>query len=54
MECHHDVPLSYYGDQIKGTRFSDLKLICSNCHKILHRRRPWMKVNELRELLRKS
>ncbi|MEC0183116.1 HNH endonuclease [Paenibacillus peoriae] len=54
IECHHDVPLSYYGDQIKGTRFSDLKLICSNCHKILHRRRPWMKVNELRELLRKS
>ncbi|WP_127544847.1 HNH endonuclease [Paenibacillus amylolyticus] len=54
IECHHDVPLSYYGDQTKGTKFSDLKLVCSNCHKILHRRRPWMKVHELRELLRKN
>lgn len=54
IECHHDVPLSSYGNQIKATKITDLKLVCSNCHRILHRKRPWMKVEDLREIISKN
>jgi 5-methylcytosine-specific restriction protein A len=26
-------------------------LICSNCHRMIHRRAPWLKPEELRELI---
>lgn len=51
IECHHDVPLSYYGNQTKSTKNSDLRLVCSNCHRILHRKRPWIKVDDLRKMI---
>jgi HNH endonuclease len=48
-ECHHDHPLSLEsGDRI--TRLSELSLVCSNCHRMLHRR-PWRSVAEIRQLV---
>ena len=29
----------------------DLRLVCSNCHKIIHRSKPWLSVSELKILL---
>jgi 5-methylcytosine-specific restriction protein A len=37
IECHHRIPLAQLG-QTK-TRLSDLALVCSNCHSMLHFRR---------------
>ena len=34
MECHHLLPLSQSG--VTTTRLSDLALVCSNCHRVLH------------------
>jgi 5-methylcytosine-specific restriction enzyme A len=50
IECHHTIPISDYKEDTK-TRLSDLVLVCSNCHKMLHRRRPWLSKEKLKELL---
>ena len=48
IECHHTKPVSQLR---KGepTRLPDLALVCSNCHRMIHRARPWLSVGELRQ-----
>jgi 5-methylcytosine-specific restriction protein A len=50
IECHHVVPLHVAGEG--RTKLSDLALICSNCHRMIHRKAPWPTPAELRGLLR--
>ena len=50
MECHHVVPLHETG--ATRTRLDDLALVCSNCHRMIHRRRPWPTPAELAQTLR--
>lgn len=47
IECHHLVPLSRIKAGSK-TRLSDLALVCSNCHRMLHRTRPWLSIDDLK------
>ena len=50
IECHHTKPLS----ELKlgeTTTISDLSLVCSNCHRMIHNKRPWLSVDELRRLI---
>lgn len=50
IECHHRTPIS---EPNRGnTKLSDLALVCANCHRMLHRGRPWHTVEELREKMR--
>jgi 5-methylcytosine-specific restriction protein A len=49
IECHHRVPLHVTGQVT--TRLEDLALICSNCHRMIHRTRPWLTVEELGQLV---
>ncbi|MCX5815309.1 MAG: HNH endonuclease [Proteobacteria bacterium] len=50
IEGHHLLPLSEL-DGRRKTRVEDIALVCSNCHRMLHRRRPWLGVSELKKLL---
>lgn len=50
MECHHTKPLSEQAAETI-TRVADLALICSNCHRMVHRRRPWLTMDQLGNLL---
>lgn len=50
-ECHHKVPLSEIASVTK-TLLSDLAIVCSNCHRMLHRSRPTLSIAELREMLK--
>jgi 5-methylcytosine-specific restriction protein A len=50
IECHHRLPLSELVGR-RVTRVADLALVCANCHRMIHRRRPWLTVEELRGLL---
>ncbi|HUR24941.1 MAG TPA: HNH endonuclease [Candidatus Thermoplasmatota archaeon] len=45
IECHHLIPLSSL-KRSTTTRLRDLALICSNCHRMVHRK-PWISVQEL-------
>ncbi|MBF4466222.1 HNH endonuclease [Flavobacterium sp. LC2016-12] len=52
IECHHRVPISIGG--IRKTKFEDLALVCSNCHRMLHRKYVngnYLLVEELRKLI---
>ena len=50
IECHYTKPVSEMrpGDR---TRLQDLALVCSNCHRMIHRRRPWLSIGQLKSLI---
>lgn len=50
IECHHTSPLSDAVGPAK-TKLSDLALVCANCHRMLHVRRPWLSLHHLRLLI---
>lgn len=50
-EVHHLMPLNQCNDVVE-TRLSDLAIVCSNCHRILHRSKPMLTLENLRELLK--
>lgn len=52
IECHHIKPISQYTEE-DTTTIDDLVLVCSNCHRMLHRKRPWIGKDELKDVLRK-
>lgn len=52
-ECHHTVPVSELADGYK-TKLSELAIVCANCHRMLHKARPLLSINELREIIKKS
>ena len=47
IECHHIRPVAELGDGTP-TRMNDLMLVCANCHRMIHARRPWWTLEELR------
>jgi hypothetical protein len=50
IEAHHTVPISELSEG-STTRIEDLAMVCANCHRMLHRRRPWLSMDELKRLL---
>jgi 5-methylcytosine-specific restriction protein A len=52
IECHHRTPLGVTGKTL--TKLADLALVCSNCHRMIHRNREWLSVEELRDLVCRS
>ncbi|RXJ89541.1 HNH endonuclease [Arcobacter sp. CECT 8983] len=51
IEGHHNIGVSELKENQK-TRIEDISLVCSNCHKMLHRRKPWLTVEELKEFIK--
>jgi 5-methylcytosine-specific restriction protein A len=51
IECHHTKPVSELESNGK-TKISDLVLLCSNCHRIVHRKKPWLSFEELIDLVK--
>lgn len=52
IECHHRTPLHVTGET--QTKLADLALVCSNCHRVIHRTRNWLTVEELKNLVEKQ
>lgn len=50
IECHHTVPISE-GERI--TKLEDLSLVCSNCHRMLHRKinGKYLSINDLKQTI---
>ena len=51
IECHHIVPLHETKKEIT-TKVDDLALLCSNCHRMVHRKKKWLTLDELTKLLK--
>jgi predicted HNH restriction endonuclease len=52
IHVHHVVPLSFTG--VVENDLDDLILVCANCHVMIHRKSPWKKPEELREIISKG
>lgn len=52
IEAHHTIPISTLtSDTI--VRIGDLSPVCSNCHSIIHRYRPWLTIKQLKDKIAK-
>ena len=53
IECHHIKPLSelYPGEK---TTLDDLALLCSNCHRMVHYKHPWLDMRGLDLVLNRT
>jgi 5-methylcytosine-specific restriction protein A len=51
IEAHHEKPLAQMRAGSK-TRLRDLKAVCSNCHRMIHKMSPALSLKKLKSLLR--
>lgn len=51
IECHHKNPLSERNDKLAST-IDDVCVLCSNCHRMIHRTKPAMSLSELKKIVR--
>ena len=50
IECHHKIGVSNMNEDDE-TKLEDLALVCSNCHRMIHRKKDWLTIKELKEIL---
>jgi hypothetical protein len=50
-EVHHKIPLASLDGQ-RVTKLDDLAIVCSNCHRMIHRQNPIISVSELKTVIR--
>jgi 5-methylcytosine-specific restriction protein A len=53
IECHHTRPVSTLKPGEK-TKLEELALLCANCHRMIHIRRPWLSVDDLRRMIQSA
>nr|WP_246602604.1 HNH endonuclease [Falsiroseomonas tokyonensis] len=51
IEVHHNLRPMHTMDTATVSKISDLAMLCSNCHRIIHRERPWALVEDFRKKL---
>lgn len=52
IEVHHKKPISEYKAN-DLTKLSDLSVLCSSCHRMIHRCQPWLTIEELKNIIYK-
>jgi len=52
IEGHHTIAVSDMEANYK-TRPEEIALLCSNCHRMVHKKRPWLSLDDLNNLLKK-
>lgn len=53
IEGHHKKPIGDMAPEGEATMVKDIALVCSNCHRMLHRSRPPLTTKELKERIEK-
>ncbi len=53
IEGHHIIPVSEMEDG-HITKPEEIALLCSNCHRMIHKKRPWLTMKNLKTLLKKK
>ena len=51
IEVHHIKPVSKMSPGEK-TNINDLVMVCSNCHSMIHRKKPWLTKKQLAKLIK--
>lgn len=50
IECHHTIPISNLTEETETT-LDDLALLCANCHRMVHRKKEWLTIPRLKEII---
>lgn len=50
IEGHHTLPVSQLTEE-SNTKIQDIALVCADCHRMLHRKRPWLSKDELKQII---
>lgn len=53
IEGHHKNPISQI-EEVGVTDIEDIALVCANCHRMIHRKVPWISVEELKETVKQQ
>lgn len=53
IEGHHTIAVSEMSTDHR-TRVEDIAMLCSNCHKMIHKKRPWLTMEDINKLLKKE
>lgn len=53
IEGHHTIAVSDMTSDHK-TKIEDIAMVCPNCHRMLHKKRPWLTMNDLNNILIKE
>lgn len=53
IEGHHTISVCDM-TPVHRTRPEDIALLCANCHRMIHKRRPWLTMKDLSKLLKKE
>lgn len=50
IEAHHTKPVS---EMVEGekTKIEDIVMVCSNCHSMIHRRKPWLNKEQISSII---
>ena len=51
IEVHHKKPVSKMKEGGK-TKVEDVAVVCSNCHRMIHRKKPWLTVEQMKKVLK--
>lgn len=51
IEAHHTRPLSELDISGEETKPEEIILVCSNCHRMIHKIRPWLSIEEIQKIL---
>ena len=51
IEAHHTIPVSEMKEN-HMTSSEDFILLCSNCHRMIHKKEPWLSKDNLSELFK--
>ncbi|MFV8343606.1 HNH endonuclease [Flavobacterium sp. XS2P39] len=50
IEAHHTIPVSKMKTDHK-TKPEEIAMLCSNCHKMVHKKRPWLEMENLSNII---
>ncbi|WP_306472500.1 HNH endonuclease [Bacillus toyonensis] len=53
IEGHHTVPVSELKEG-SVTKVEDIIMVCANCHRMLHRKKPWLSKKQLKSILNEN
>ena len=51
IEAHHIKPVSQMAENEK-TSIDDIVMVCSNCHSMIHRKKPWLTIDKIKSIVK--
>ena len=51
IEAHHIKPVSQMTENEK-TSIDDIVMVCSNCHSMIHRKKPWLTIDKIKSIVK--